>query len=79
MRCNLVDQFPIFKNNSNNKFIYLDSAATSQKPQEVIDSMTNFYCNNNASSHGIHSLSQNITNQVEQSRQEVANFLNSEI
>ena len=51
--------FPIFENQ---KITYLDSAATSQKPKQVIKSMINFYENNNANIHrGIYELSENAT------------------
>ena len=68
----LRNQFPML-NNPNLK--YLDSAATSQKPQVVIDSIVSFYTHYYASSHGVHSLAQNITNSVENSRNMVANFV----
>ena len=38
---NIKDNFPIFKNNSN--LIYLDSGATSLKPQSVVDAMSAYY------------------------------------
>ena len=52
------DDFPILKSKINNhNLIYFDNAATTQKPRVVIDSLTNFYKNNNANIHrGIHTL-----------------------
>ena len=50
------DNFPIFNGNHNN-LIYLDHAATSQKPQEVIDSLKKYYSFQNANVHrGAHQL-----------------------
>jgi selenocysteine lyase/cysteine desulfurase len=75
---NLRSQFPILKNQLNgHDLVYLDSAATSQKPQEVIDAMTDFYTNHNASSHSVHSLGGRVTEMVEQTRQVVADFIGS--
>ena len=49
--------FPIFKTHKD--LVYLDSAATSQKPQVVIDAVTNFYTKYNSNVHrGIYDLSQ---------------------
>jgi len=43
---NIKDQFPIFNNKiKGKKLIYLDSANSSQKPQTVIDSISDFYTN----------------------------------
>ena len=51
------NDFPLF-NGSQNNLIYLDHAATSQKPQEVIDSLKNYYSFQNANVHrGAHQLS----------------------
>jgi cysteine desulfurase / selenocysteine lyase len=75
---NLRSQFPILKTQLNgHDLIYLDSAATSQKPQEVIDAMTDFYSTQNASSHSVHSLGGNVTEMVEETRQVVADFIGS--
>jgi cysteine desulfurase / selenocysteine lyase len=75
---NLRSQFPILKTQLNgHDLVYLDSAATSQKPQEVIDAINNFYTNHNASSHSVHSLGSQVTEMVEQTRQVVADFIGS--
>lgn len=56
--------------------MYLDNAATSQKPQAVIDAVTNFYTLHNANIHrGIYSLSQDATTLFETARARVAQFI----
>jgi cysteine desulfurase/selenocysteine lyase len=58
--------------------IYLDSAATSQKPAVVIDSMDNFYHRYNANIHrGIHVLAEAATDMYESAREKVARFINA--
>ncbi|BDR58282.1 aminotransferase class V-fold PLP-dependent enzyme [Xylocopilactobacillus apicola] len=67
--------FPFFKQE---KLIYLDSAATSQKPQSVIDSLVNYYSYNNANIHrGVYALAQKTTDQFEMVRNQVAHFINA--
>src|SRR3989338_9100445 len=69
--------FPIFKNNP--KLVYLDSASTSKKPKQVINSSKNFYEKENANIHrGIYSLSENATKKYNQSRETIAKFINAE-
>ena len=61
---NLRDDFPILK-----KYVYLDSAATTQKPMVVIDAIRDFYLHENAnSSRGIYSLSVNCSNIIDDVR-----------
>lgn len=62
--------FPILNQQINGKpLVYLDNAATSQKPQVVIDSIVNYYTTINANIHrGVHTLSQLATDAFEQSR-----------
>ena len=58
---------------------YLDSAATAQKPQSVIDRLTQFYQRENAAVHrGIHQLSSNATIAMEQARASVSDFINAQ-
>ncbi len=58
--------------------VYLDNAATSQKPQHVIDTMNDYYRNDNANVHrGIHALSERATAAYEGARKKVANFINA--
>jgi cysteine desulfurase/selenocysteine lyase len=69
------NDFPIFKNRN---LTYLDSGATSQKPQQVLDSIDEYYKNNNANPHrGAYSLSIDATNCYEDGRKKVANFINA--
>ncbi len=64
--------FPIFKRN----FIYLDSAATSQKPYQVIEAIKDYYENYNANVHrSIYSLANEATEIYEKSRKNVADFI----
>ena len=68
--------FPIFKNYPD--LIYLDSAASSQKPQSVIDAVTKVYETSYANIHrGIYDLSQKTTELYETTRETVANFINA--
>lgn len=72
--------FPIFAANSGNtNLIYLDSGATTQKPQSVIDAVSNFYTNDNANVHrGVYALSERATAAFENARQVVADFINAQ-
>ena len=72
----LKSDFPILTNHPD--LVYLDSAVTSQKPQSVIDAVTNFYTHSNANIHrGIYDLSQRATDMFEVSRQKVADFVSA--
>jgi len=73
------EDFPIFREPLNGRsLIYLDNAATTQKPQAIIDAITAFYSNNCASVHrGIHFLSQRATESFENSREKVRCFINA--
>lgn len=75
----LRKDFPILKRKVNdNPLIYFDNAATTQKPQQVIDAITNFYENNNANVHrAIHTLSLEATDLYENSRIKIAKFINA--
>jgi cysteine desulfurase/selenocysteine lyase len=58
--------------------VYLDNAATSQKPRQVLDAMTRYYENSNANVHrAIHSLGEEATRIYEASREKVRTFLNA--
>ena len=72
--------FPILKRKVNDKpLIYFDNAATSQKPQIVIDSIVDYYSNYNANIHrGVHTLSQEATNAYEEARIKIQNHFNAE-
>lgn len=74
--------FPIFTRTirDGKKLVYLDSGATSQKPQSVIDAEVNFYAKNNAAAHrGAHQLAEEATEAMESARQIVADFLGGEL
>jgi cysteine desulfurase/selenocysteine lyase len=74
--------FPIFTRTirDGKKLVYLDSGATSQKPQSVIDAEVNFYTKNNAAAHrGAHQLAEEATEAMESARQIVADFLGGEV
>src|SRR4051812_22861996 len=72
--------FPILSRKVNGKpLVYLDNGATSQKPQSVIDSISNYYTNQNANIHrGVHNLSQEITVVYENARVTIQKHLNAE-
>ena len=73
--------FPIFTRTirDGKKLVYLDSGATSQKPQSVIDAEVDFYSRSNAAAHrGAHQLAEEATEAVEAAREIVANFLGGE-
>jgi len=70
-------QFPILKSKVNGKdLIYFDNGATTQKPQVVIDEITNYYKNENANIHrGVHFLSGLATDKFEQTRTAIKEFI----
>ena len=69
--------FPIFEREVNGKpLVYLDSAATAQKPRQVIDAVSHFYEHHNANAHrGIHTLGEEATERFEGARATIARFL----
>ena len=74
--------FPILKREirGNNRLIYLDSGATSQKPNSVIAAERDFYENHNAAVHrGAHQLAEEATELYEGARAKVAAFINADI
>tara|TARA_R110000796_G_scaffold19231_33_gene57715 strand:- start:888 stop:2162 length:1275 start_codon:yes stop_codon:yes gene_type:complete len=76
----LRDQFPALKQTiGDHPLCYLDTAATSQKPQAVIDAMTEYYQLNNANVHrAAHQLSARATQQYEAVRLQVAEFIHAQ-
>ena len=72
-------EFPILNTTVNgNKLIYLDNAATSQTPNCVIDSISNYYKNLNSNIHrGVHTLSQIATEKYEDTRKKFSNHFNT--
>lgn len=75
----LLSSFPILKEKVNGKpLIYFDNAATTQKPEVVIDSLTQYYQTSNANVHrAAHHLSSKATLLFEQSREKVMSFINA--
>lgn len=71
--------FPILHREVNGKpLVYLDNAATSQTPQQVIDVIVDYYSRYNANIHrGVHTLSQEATDAYEQSRQKIQEHFNA--
>ena len=76
---NIRSQFPVLSQKVNGKdLVYLDNAATSQKPVSVLDSWQKYYTEINANVHrGIHTLSQLATEEMELSRRKVQKFINA--
>ena len=74
---NIRRDFPILERQVYGKpLVYLDNAATTQKPRCVIDSISEAYCNVNANVHrGIHFLSQQATDMMEAARDKVRQFI----
>ena len=72
------NDFPTLKQQINaNPLVYLDSAATTQKPQSVIDAINEFYTSQNANVHrGRHTLSERATSLYEQARDKTAKYFN---
>ena len=71
--------FPILEQEINeHPLVYLDSAATSQKPQQVIDAISNYYQNDNSNVHrGVHTLGNQATEAYEGARDKVRDFINA--
>ncbi|MBN8544590.1 MAG: cysteine desulfurase [Ignavibacteria bacterium] len=71
--------FPILNQTVHGKpLVYLDNAATTQKPQVVIDALTDYYTNYNSNIHrGVHHLSQIATDKYEQAREKIRTFINA--
>ena len=75
----LREDFPILKTTVHDKpLVYVDNAATTQKPRAVIDRLTRYYAAENANIHrGVHSLSAAATEAYEQARETVRAFVNA--
>lgn len=74
--------FPILKRQirGNNRLIYLDSGATSQKPNSVLEAERDFYVNHNAAVHrGAHQLAEEATELYEGAREKVATFIGAHV
>ena len=72
--------FPILSRKVHGKpLVYLDNAATSQKPRSVIDALTDYYEGYNSNVHrGVHTLSMEATDGFEEARQKVADFIKAD-
>jgi len=79
-KSNIRDRFPLLNVKVNSSpLIYFDNAATTQKPEEVIDEITKYYQEENSNIHrGVHHLSQISTDNFEECRVKVQGFLNAE-
>ena len=73
----ISDTFPALQQKIGDKsLVYLDSAATTQKPQCVLDAITSYYEHDNANIHrGVHTLSHRATKAYENARASIANFV----
>jgi cysteine desulfurase / selenocysteine lyase len=72
----LRQQFPLFERNDG--LIYLDNAATAQKPRAVLDALTGYYSEDNANVHrGMYDLARRATERYEGARERVARFVNA--
>lgn len=71
--------FPILNQEvKDHPLVYFDNAATTQKPQAVIDALVNYYQRDNANVHrGVHTLSQRATDQYEEARRVVQRFIHA--
>lgn len=80
MNVHIPKDFPILAPKINNqKLVYLDSAATSQKPEQVIDAISEYYRTANANVHrGVHALSDSSTTIYEKARQTIADFFTAQ-
>ena len=76
MKKNIKNLFSIFKNNPN--LIYLDNSATTQKPDSIIDAMSDFYKNSYANIHrGLYPLSNKTDELYNETRSSIAKFINA--
>jgi cysteine desulfurase / selenocysteine lyase len=74
------DDFPILKTKIRGKdLIYFDNAATTQKPQQVIDTLIKYYSETNSNIHrAAHFLAEKATSEYEDSRKKIADYLGAE-
>ncbi len=76
---NLRKDFPILKRivGDNKRLIYLDNASTTQKPNQVIDSISDYYRNYNSNIHrAVYAIAEEATEAYEATRDKIANFIN---
>lgn len=73
---NYKDDFPIFSEPKNKDLIYFDNAATAQRPQKVLDALSDFYKSDNANPlRGLYDLSVRATEAYQNARKTIANFV----
>lgn len=79
MNAEVIRQFPILAQEINgHRLVYLDNAATSQKPQAVIDAIRHYYEAYNSNVHrGVHTLGNKATEAYEEAREAVRRFINA--
>ncbi|HYO20758.1 MAG TPA: aminotransferase class V-fold PLP-dependent enzyme [Flavisolibacter sp.] len=71
-------EFPVLQKKINGKrLIYLDSAATSQKPSRILDRLHKIYTEEYAKPNESHTLSQRATEQITEARKKMASFINA--
>ncbi len=76
---NLRKDFPILQRTvrDNKRLVYLDNASTTQKPNQVIDSITDYYRNYNSNIHrAVYSIAEEATEAYEKTRDKIATFIN---
>ena len=76
---NIRKDFPILKRKvrDNKSLVYLDNASTTQKPNQVIDAITDYYRNHNANIHrAVYALAEESTEAYESARDKIATFVN---
>ncbi len=75
----LRDDFPILRQEvGGHPLVYLDNAATSQKPEAVIEAVGRYYRETNSNIHrGVHTLAERATAQYEDARAKIAGFVNA--
>lgn len=75
----IIEQFPLLKQKQDGmRLVYLDSGATAQRPQAVLDAVNKFYLEQNANPHrGVYTLGETATEVYEKARGTVAKFLNA--
>src|ERR1700719_1005651 len=77
----IVADFPILERETSRgkRLVYLDSAATSQKPRAVIDALVTYYSEYNANIHrGVYEIAARATDAFEAARASVARFINAD-
>ena len=74
----MKNDFPILKRTvrDNKPLVYLDNASTTQKPNQVIDAITDYYQNHNANIHrAVYALAEEATRAYEEARDKIADFI----